>query len=103
MDTPLLAVVTCGDNAHVLRGRGENESFDVLQPRGGHDVVLRNRGWTCNGTGTHVKPVRAFQDVRPAAVGSVAVHEPRWGPRGRGGGPGRRAAGGDVDRDVQPR
>ena len=20
--------------------------------------------WTCNGTGTHVKPVRAFQDVR---------------------------------------
>jgi len=28
------------------------------------------------------KPVRAFQDVRPAAVGTVAVHEPGWCARG---------------------
>ena len=60
-------------------------------------------GGTCNGTGTHVKPVRAFQDVRPAAVGSVAVHEPRWCARGRGGAPGRRAAGGAAGQDVQHR
>ena len=41
-------------------------------------------GWwgTCNGTGTHVKPVRALQDVRLAAVGSVAVHEPGGAPGG---------------------
>ena len=34
------------------------------------------RGRTCNGTGTHIKPVRAFQDVRLAAVGSVAARRP---------------------------
>jgi eukaryotic-like serine/threonine-protein kinase len=32
----------------------------------------------CNGTGTHVKPVRAFQDVRPAAVGSGRHGSGAW-------------------------
>jgi hypothetical protein len=40
------------------------------------------RGWTCNGTGTHVKPVRAFQDVRPAAVGSVLCMSRGGAPEG---------------------
>jgi DNA-binding MarR family transcriptional regulator len=42
-----------------------------------------------------------FQRVRLAAVGSVAVHEPRWCARRRGGGPGRRAAGNAAGQDVQ--
>jgi hypothetical protein len=73
------------------------------RPWPARQAQVSGRGGDCNGTGTHVKPVRAFQDVRPAAVGSVAVHEPGWCARGRGGGPGRRAAGGVVDQDVQHR
>jgi hypothetical protein len=61
---------------------------DRRDAEGQKALFTEDTGWTCNGTGTHVKPVRAFQDVRPAAVGSAAVHEPRWCARGRGGGPG---------------